>query len=318
MPKVYGRTGQREALPYNRRMSEPQTTDHVLLIEPGCFFANPQTMATNQYQHDDAIDHERIFHNALHEFRTFRDALVEAGVNVTTLKGSKDLPDHIFCNWVSMHPHRRMVLYPMLAANRQAERRPGMLAMLGRSYDLHLDLREAEKDGRFLEATGSLALDRANKIAYAGKSARTDEGLVKEWCEAMEYKPVYFQTRNHAGEPVYHTDLVMWIGTDTAACCFECIWEEDRARVRDQLAASGRFIVDLSMNELAGFCGNSLEIRGVEGQKYLAMSSRAFAALSEQNRKILVERYDDIIHTSLTTIERYGGGSARCMLTELF
>lgn len=299
-------------------MNEPQTSDHVLVIEPGCFFANPQTMPTNQYQHDDAIDHERIFQNALHEFRTFRDALVEAGINVTTLKGHKDLPDHIFCNWVSMHPGRRMVLYPMLAPNRRAERLPGMLDMLGRSYDLVLDLRDAEKDGKYLEATGSMALDRAHKVVYAGKSARTNEDLVNQWCDAMGYKAVHLQTRNHAGEPVYHTDLVMWIGSDTAGCCFDCIVPEDRERVRESLQASGRHIVELSMDELAGFCGNSLEVRGAEGQKYLVMSSRAFASLSEKNRKTLLSRYDDIIHTALTTIERYGGGSARCMLTELF
>lgn len=297
---------------------EPQTTDHVLLIEPGCFFANPQTMPTNQYQHEDAVDHERIFQNALHEFRTFRDALVEAGVNVTTLKGHKDLPDHIFCNWVSTHPGRRMVLYPMMAQNRRAERLPGMLAMLARSYDLTLDLREMENQGQFMEATASAVLDRANKICYAALSGRTTRELVERWAEAMEYKPVIFNTRHSSGIPVYHTDLVVWIGSDTAACCFECIEEDMRDQVRDQLEASGRLVLSLSMAELDGFCGNSLEIRGAEGQKYLAMSSRAFAALSDSNRKALCSRYDDIIHTSLTTIERYGGGSARCMLTELF
>lgn len=297
---------------------ELQTTDHVLMIEPGCFFANPQTMPTNQYQMEDAIDHARIFDNAMHEFRHFRDALVGAGVTVTTLKGHEDCPDHIFCNWVSTHPDRRMVLYPMLAENRRAERRPEMLEMLGRSYDLTLDIRSHELEGRFLEATGSMALDRAHKVAYAAQSARTSVPLAQEWCDAMGYTLVTFRTRNHAGAPVYHTDLVMWIGSGIAACCFDCIWEEDRDAVRASLDATGRKMIELSMDELAGFSGNSLELRTNEGRKILAMSSRAFAALSDTNRETLTAHFDDIVHTSLTTIERYGGGSARCMLTELF
>lgn len=299
-------------------MSEPQTTDHVLMIEPGCFFANPQTMPTNQYQQDDTIDHARIFDNALLEFRHFRDALVRAGVTVTTLKGHIDCPDHIFCNWVSTHPDRRMVLYPMLAENRRAERRPEMLELLGRSYDLVLDFRQAELDGKYLEATGSMALDRAFKTVYAAQSARTSVQLAQAWCDAMNYKLVTFRTRNHAGAPVYHTDLTTWIGTDIAACCFDCIWEEDREMVQASLTATGRKIVDLSMDELAGFSGNSLELRTNEGKRILAMSTRAFTALSEENRALLTGHYHDIVHAPLSTIERYGGGSARCMLTELF
>lgn len=297
---------------------EPQSTDHILLIEPAAFYANPQTMPTNQYQHEDATRPDEILSEALREFNQFRDALVKAGVAVTTLRGSEDCPDHIFCNWVSFHPNRRMVLYPMLAENRRAERLPSMLKVLARSYDLHVDLREFENEGKFLEATGSLALDRMHKVAYAAQSARTNMDLAEKWCEAMGYTLVSFGTQNHAGEPVYHTDLTTWIGTDIAACCFDCIVEEDRERVRASLQATGRKIVSLSMDELAGFAGNSLQLHTMNGRTILAMSSRAYASLSAENRAILEDHFDEIVHTSLTTVERYGGGSARCMITELF
>lgn len=297
---------------------EPQTTNHVLMIEPATYYCNPETQPTNQFQHPDDISIAEIHQKALQEFRAYRDTLVSEGINVTTFMGHKDCPDHIFPNWFSTHPGHNMILYPMLTSNRRAEARAEMVEVLKRLYDVPLDMREVAVEGECLEATASLVMDRVNKIAFMARSARSSMRLAEIWCERTGYCLVPFQTQHHSGIPLYHTDLIIWIGRDIAAAGFENIVPEDRDAVRSALESSGRKLVSLSKEEIDGFCGNALAMDSMDGRRLLTMSSRSYESLSADNRAVLEKHFDKLIHSPLTTIEYYGGGAARCMLSELF
>lgn len=294
-----------------------QSTRHIMMMEPAEFLANPQTFETNQYQDTVPTDSGAIHAAAVTEFRALRDVLVENGVIVTTARGQKGAPDDIFVNnWVSTHAGARMVLYPMLAENRRTERRPEILAILEKSYDVALDLSSYENQNRFLESTGSLCQDRVNRVAYVALSPRTDPGLVRLWCDTMDFESVTFNTRNHAGKPVYHTDVLMWIGTGVAGLCADSILPEDRDRVLGRLRAT-HDVVELSMDQMRAFAGNALEVRGEGDARILAMSGRAARSLHEAQKKTILRHVDRIVSADIPTIERYGGGSARCMLLEL-
>ena len=294
-----------------------QSTRHLLLIEPSVFYSNPETQETNPYQVTETENKNEVFQGALKEFRAFRDNLVEKGVYVTTLKGYPDCPDHIFPNWVSTHPDRRMVFYPMLNPNRQAERKPQILSFLQKHYTLALDMRDEEKKDRFLESTGSLVLDHVNNIAYAALSPRTTESLFLEWTKAMDFEPVAFDTRSHIGEPIYHTDLVMFIGTDFAAIGTETIPDPaQRSKVIEKLSQH-REVIELTADQIKHFCGNSLEIVGADNEKYLVMSAAAQSKLTDDQKAFFLSHVKDIIGTDIPTIEKYGGGSARCLIMEL-
>lgn len=296
-----------------------QTANHVLMIEPASFHANPQTMPTNQFQHKDDVSIDDIGAAALQEFRAFRDKLLAVGVSVTTLKGHKDCPDHVFCNWVSTHENNEMVYYPMLAENRRAERMPEILSIFEKTYTLIHDYRDYEHSGQILEATASCVLDRVSKVAYSALSPRTSLKLAKIWAEDMGYEHYAFDTKGSAGIPLYHTDLVMWIGTNVAACCFEAMTDEtQRNAVRKSLEQSERTILELSMHELDHMSGNALELRTLWGENILAISTSGYEAFSDINRAIVDQAFDHVVHSDLRTLEKYGGGSARCMLTELF
>lgn len=298
-------------------MSE-QSTRHIMVMEPADFHANPQTFGTNDYQEKDPEDVESVRRAAVQEFRAFRDVLVENGIIVTTSLGKEGCPDDIFVNnWVSTHDGGQMVLYPMLAENRRIERRPELIKVLQRSYDVALDLTDYENEGRFLESTGALVMDRVNKIAYCALSERADQGLAEEWAGTMGYEVVFFNTQNHLGKPVYHTDVLMYIGTGYAGICSECIVEEDRARVLDVLSKTHE-VVDISMEQLGQMCGNALEVRGQQDKKLLVMSQLAHDSYTEAQKEVFLKYVSKIVYADLTTIEKYGGGSARCMLLELY
>lgn len=295
-----------------------QSTRHIMMMDPLDFHSNTETMATNTYQRPDPSDISTIQQMARNEFRAFRDHLVEHGIMVTTMIGQRGSPDDIFCNnWVATFDDGSLVYYPMLAPNRQRERRPDIMNILEKRYDVALDLSPHEKSGKFLESTGSHWCDRVNKIAYAGLSARTNPELLKIWADRMGYKLVTFETKNHAGIPVYHTDVLMYIGSGYAGVCLDCILPSYRDEVVSTLSKTHE-IIDLSMDQLKSFCGNSLELCGTNDQKFLVMSSAAHNALRDDQRQKLLSYVDKIVHSDIATIETYGGGSARCMLLELF
>ena len=180
-----------------------------------------------------------------------------------------------------------------------------------------LDLSAHEEEGRFLESTGSLAMDRVNRKIYCALSARSDRGLAEKCAETMGFDILFFDTQNHVGKPVYHTDVLMFIGSGYAGICSECIVEQDRERVLESLSATHE-IIDLSMDQLRSFCGNALEVRGIQDRKMLAMSAQAHAALRPDQTAIIEKYVTEIVSAPLDTIETYGGGSARCMLLELY
>lgn len=295
-----------------------QSTRHILMIEPAVFYANPETMETNVYQHEEAsVDEKAVYDSALAEFKAYRDALVEAGVIVTTAFGHDDCPDMVFPNWVSTHLGRKMVIYPMLNHNRRAERVPEIINFLKRTYPDVIDLTPYENEGLFLEARGSIVCDRVNKVGYVALSARTSREMALKWADMMGYEVEIFDTLSHTGKPVYHTDLVMYVGTDMAGICAEAIVEKDRARVLERIKST-HDVVELSMEQLGSFCGNALEVRGAYEDKMLAMSSAAYEALTADQRAVMEKHFKRIIHKPLPTLEKYGGGSARCMLMELY
>ena len=291
------------------------------MIEPASFYANPETMDTNVYQaSEDDTPREEIFKKALAEFHDFKGALKERGVKVTTFKGLAQCPDMVFPNCLSTHRDggaAKLFIYPMHNENRQAERDPKMIDALAREYPLVEDWTHYEAEGRALESTASIVMDRVNKIGYAGRSARTDEGLVQAWCADMGYEAVIFDTHSHTGKPVYHTDCVMWIGTTLTGLCTGSLVEDDQARVLEHLKQN-RAVIEFDEAQLRAFCGNALEVVGEDGEQYLAMSSGAYDALSGDQKDLISEHFMDIIHAPLPTLEKYGGGSARCMLMELF
>lgn len=294
-----------------------QSTRHIMVMEPVAFHSNPETKETNTYQFDDPNDLANVQRNAVIEFRRFRDILIDQGVFVTTIKGQAASPDDIFCNnWVSTLGDGTLIYYPMLAPNRQIERRPEIMKMLEDRYKVALDLSPYEKEGRYLESTGSLWIDRVNKVVYSALSPRTDEGLAKLWCEKLGYELVTFNTRNHAGKPVYHTDVMMFIGTGYVGVCAECILEADRARVLSKLSQTHE-VIELTLPQLQSFCGNALELLGENNEPMLVMSKSAYGALTQAQIAAFLKYVPKIVYADIQTIEKYGGGSARCMLLEL-
>ena len=296
-----------------------QSTRHIMMMEPAAFGPNPQTRTTNSFQHaaDDALA-DTIHQRAVNEFRAFRDRLVEQGIWVTTARGVRECPDDIFCNnWISTHPGKKMVLYPMQAPNRRTERRADLLEWLSGHYATEADFSPQEAQDRFLESTGCLAQDRVNKRVYFARSARGDEGLARQWAEIMGYELIAFDTQGPERKPIYHTDVLLWIGTGVAGICAEVIADDDRDRVLGALRETHDVVI-LDYDELLHFCGNALELRGTDAQLYLVMSEAAAGALRPENRDLILQHVDAIVSSDLTTIEYYGGGSARCMLLELF
>lgn len=298
----------------------PQSTDHILLIEPDVFYANPETMASNVYQRHTAETPQEVYEKALAEFHGFREMLASNGVRVTTLKGIKDCPDHIFPNWMSTHVTengRGVIFYPMLNDNRRKERTPELVAFFKKQYDVYLDLTQHEKRDKCLEANGSLCLDRANKVAYAALSSRTHLELAEAWAQKTGYKLVPFHTTGEGGKPVYHTDLVMWIGTEVAAICAEVIEQEKRPEVLASLAEK-REVIELTFAQINSFCGNALEVQNGQGEKMLVMSEAAFQALTQAQKEVFNRYFTRMLQCPIPTIEAHGGGSARCLMLELF
>ena len=294
-------------------IQSPQSTNHIMVMEPVDFYANPETMATNSYQHEGDIEHAEIQKKALIEFRAMRDLMVEHGVNMMTVRGQEGCPDDIFPNWVSTHAGGRMALYPMLTPNRQKERRKDVIEILRRTYKDVQDYTLHEQDDKALEATGAMCLDRVNKVAYQVRSMRSHDDVAAMWCKMNGYVHIPFDTE-YKGRPVYHADVVMWIGSSLVGVCSECLMKDDVVKHLKHR----REVVEFTNEQMAAFCGNSLEVIGTDGEKMLVMSAAGYNTLRDDQKAILAKHYKTIIKPKIPTIEYYGGGSARCMLLELF
>ena len=254
-----------------------QSADHIWMTVSVAFHANSQTMATNSYQSADPADIGAVQKAARAEFLNFRDTLVGAGIAVTTTLGAPDSPDDIFPNWASAHVLENgehvIVYYPMLNENRRIERRPFMKEILERGYKVHLDMSAAEKDNKALESTSALWMDRIHKVAYSTLSARSDTELAQKWCALMGYSYVPLHTRNHVGKPVYHTDVMMFTGTDFVGICLECILPDAACAYGKISKKRGARLSRLPTNNCTNFVAMPWKSAPVTGQKLVMSGS---------------------------------------------
>ena len=295
-----------------------QSTSHLFMIEPVEFYSNEQTAYTNHYQKtvlDEAAD--KISEKALAEFHGLKNAIEKRGIRVTSLLGSSDCPDHVFPNWFITFDDKTMQIFSMMAPNRREEKKSHIIQHLSETYELTDDISHLEEKEIFLESTSSMVFDRVNRIVYGGISPRTNAVQLIIWCRNNNYDLVLFETESHKGSPIYHTDVLMYVGTDIIGICLDVIKPEHREFVREKVNQY-HDVLELSAEQIQDFCGNAIEAKNDKGELFLIISTRAYEALNQNQIKKLLESYKEIIHSDIPTIEKYGGGSARCMLTELF
>ena len=305
-----------------------QTTNSILMIRPVSFRMNEQTAVNNYYQKVlDGLLPATVNAKAQQEFDTFVEKLRAVGVDVTVVEDtlSPDTPDSIFPNnWISFHENGDVALYPMFAENRRQERREEILDVLedkGFVIENIVDYTSAEADGFFLEGTGSILLDRENGKAYCALSPRADEELFIEFCEDFEFTPVIFeayQTVNGERKLIYHTNVMMCLGKTYAVLCADAIDDKkERKMVLDSLHGDEKEVVLITEDQVNNFAGNMLEVIGNDDRRYLVMSTSAYKSLTKKQIAQL-EEHVTILSSSLDTIEACGGGSARCMMAEIF
>ena len=295
-----------------------QSTNHILLIRPVEFFSNDQTALTNHYQQSSQEkDKNKILQEALIEFDNFKQMLKNNQILLTTLEGRKGCPDNIYPNWALTFEDKTMNLFSMMAENRRLEKSEHHISLLNKTYRTTIDFSNFEKDSIFLEGTSSMVLDRINKIAYMGVSARSNEELALQWANLNGFELVTFETESHNGEAIYHTDLVMYIGTNLAVVSIDSVKKDYQSKVIKRLSKSHE-LMEISRDQVQEFCGNCIEIKDIDNKPKLLMSSAAYEAHSVRQKQTLLKYYSDIIHSDLNCIEKYGGGSARCMVMELF
>jgi hypothetical protein len=292
----------------------------LLMIRPAAFGFNPQTAASNAFQNELTGDTAQ---QARDEFDGFVAEIKKHGIPVLVIddQAVPAKPDAVFPNnWFSTHDNRTIVLYPMLAPNRRPERRNDVVEMLKSEFGYRTvqDLTRFELEGKFLEGTGSLVFDHAQKIVYAAISERTDRDVLLELCELLGYLPLVFSTAGKNGKPVYHTNVVMALNDTIAVVCLDCIVPaKDRRAVERMLAISGKKILPISLSQLEAFAGNMLFVTNENGERYVLLSQTAWNSL-DPSQKILLEASARPIVANIPLIESAGGGSARCMITELF
>jgi len=305
-----------------------QTTNTILMVRPISFRANEQTAVNNYYQKVmDDVDQSTLQLQAQEEFDAFVEQLRSFGVNVIVFeaKDGLDTPDsHFPNNWISFHENGTVGLYPMFAENRRMERREAVLDLLeskGYTIDNIVDYTSAEEENLFLEGTGSLLLDRVNRKAYCALSARADEELLIEFCEDFEYTPIVFtayQTVEGKRLPIYHTNVMMCLGETFAVICLESIDDKsERKNVIQHLKEDKKEIIDITESQMQQFAGNMLQVKGKNDKRYLVMSKAAHESLTKSQIS-KIESHCEIISSDLKIIEACGGGSARCMMAEVF
>ena len=297
-----------------------QTTSHLLMIRPVNFSFNAETAVNNAFQV--AASDEQTPQKALSEFNGFAAVLRDNGVDVTVVEDTPEpyTPDSIFPNnWVSFHEDGTVCLYPMYANNRRLERKQHVLESISCRFltGRTLDFSHYEQQGLFLEGTGSMVLDRDNKIAYACLSPRTDEKVLADFCEKMGYRPVVFRSTDAKGQDIYHTNVMMCVADSYIVICLDSLpVPQERMALTTTIEASGKEIVAISPDQMNHFAGNMLQVHNDEGEKLLVMSTQAYRSLNPDQRKKL-ESFNRILHSPLDTIETNGGGSARCMMAEV-
>lgn len=302
-----------------------QTAKTVLMVEPIAFGYNSQTAENNYFQKEQK--ETDIQEKALQEFNNFAAKLREKGINVITVKDTLNphSPDSIFPNnWVSFHEDGKVALYPMFALNRRVERRPEILERLkdeGFKINTVEDFSPFENEEKYLEGTGSMIFDHDYKIAYGSVSLRLDEELFRNFCAKFGFTPIVFHSYQNVGDqrlPIYHTNVMMCVAEQFVVICLDCIDDEmEREKVQEVIKSSNKELIEISEDQLQQFAGNMLQVQNEEGDKFLVMSETAYKSLTKEQVE-RIENYCEIIYADLNTIETNGGGSARCMLAEVF
>ncbi|CAF3046764.1 unnamed protein product [Rotaria socialis] len=311
-------------------MALTQSTSNIIMIRPACFCFNTETASSNVFQkdqYDDPSAANKIPKQALKEFDHMVEQLRSYGVDVDVIDDTPSpiKPDAIFPNnWFSTHSDGTIVLYPMLAENRRIERRQDIIKNLCQTHHVTaiIDLSVYEQRNQFLEGTGSLVLDRINKILYAIRSPRTHETVVQRFTELINYQqpPIIFDSIDDNQKPIYHTNVIMAIGTRVAIICLESIVDqEQRNTIVKSLEQNGkRKIINITLEQLKNFAGNMLEVKNKQGDYLLAMSKTAYDSLTNEQKNLIEATNTKLIYFDVSTIEQCGGGSVRCMIAENF
>lgn len=306
-----------------------QITSHIMMVRPVQFRYNAETAVNNYYQKVlEGLTPEKGNEAAQKEFDTFVETLRAEGISVYVFQDDAfpDTPDSIFPNnWVSFHEDGRIAMYPMYAENRRKERREEMFEILADDFGFEVkeleDFSTFEDEDLFLEGTGSMILDRQNSIVYAALSDRTDMNVLETFCERFDYKGIAFsayQTLNGERLPIYHTNVMMCLGSKFSVICLNAIDDHnERKRVMESLKSTGKKIIEITEDQKEHFAGNMLNVANDKGEEYCVMSTAAFKSL-RPDQIDAIEKHAKILHSSLDTIEALGGGSARCMMAEIF
>jgi hypothetical protein len=300
-----------------------QAARNIFLIRPANFRFNPETAVTNEFQKTTDEDDNLLEQNALAEFDQFVKALCSNGITIRVVEDTEfpQKPDAVFPNnWVSFHPDGTVVLYPMCAENRRSERRLDIIEALRSEFRIEkiIDLSHFENEGRFLEGTGSIVFDHANKTAYACISPRTDPGLFKDLSQGLGYRPISFHAADANGRAIYHTNVMMTIGPGFAVICLESIRDQsEQTWVIETLRAGGLDVIEISLAQMNCFAGNMLAVSGCGQTTFLVLSTNALDSFTKEQRTAM-ERHCELLPVAIPTIESVGGGGVRCMMAEVF
>jgi hypothetical protein len=303
-----------------------QTTPHLLMVRPANFGFNAETAENNAFQsRDQLLSGEEMRRNALVEFDRFVATLRAAGVDVIVAEDSASpvKPDAVFPNnWVTFHQEGHIITYPMFAPTRRLERREAIIQKVLDAGFTQSGNREHLEDSEavavFLEGTGSIIFDHEHRLAYACLSPRTDEGLLEQLCRLLGYQKVVFHSVDGHGQDIYHTNVMMALGETFVVICLDSVRDaQERAMLEAIFARTGKAIVDISLEQMNTFAGNMLQVQNVKGDRILVMSEQAYKALTADQVATL-KTHTQLLYSDIKTIETYGGGSARCMMAEIF
>lgn len=307
-----------------KREEGKQTTRHILMVRPHRFGYNKETAESNAFQVKRTDETPtQIAKKAIVEFDGFVAKLRSKGINVIVAQdqAKPHTPDAVFPNnWVTFHENGTILLYPMLSPTRRLERQSAVLETVLKDFEQkrQVDLSHYERKGQYLEGTGSMILDRVNRLVYACVSARTEPMLLDEFCEWAGYTKVEFRAVDKARQPIYHTNVMMAIGDEFAIICMATVADKrDKAKLLKRFAVTGKKWIDITIDQMNAFAGNMLQVENDKGKTFLVMSSQAYNSLTTK-QITEIEQYTEILHSPLYTIEKYGGGSARCMMAEVF
>ncbi len=301
-----------------------QTTRHILMVRPARFGYNPETASSNAFQSEDrSLRSNEIRKMALAEFDQLVETLDSVGVHVIVADDTPQpaKPDAVFPNnWITFHEDGTVVTYPMLSPARRLERREDIIELVGRQFHItrRVKLERFEEEGKFLEGTGSMIIDRPNGIVYACQSPRTHPDLLDHFCKLMGYQSVLFKAVDAEGMDIYHTNVMMALGESFVVICRDSIPEGKMwSQVQQYFEKTNKEIISISLPQMMSFAGNMLQVRAAEDTPLLVMSSQAFESLTP-SQLLAFEKHTNIMHAPIPTIEKYGGGSVRCMMAEVF